>query len=150
MAPLQVLQEQQRCQPQERCPVSQPPEHARAHLQEQKMSEDAPPLPERQQQPELHQALQRDAPQVPQESFREPQASPPLLQERLALPSQVLQARSQQELQPPGAQRVSSTPWPSLASRLPPPLLSQPDLESVSARVQPCRDRASSSASSFP
>ena len=149
MARLQVLQEQQRCQPQELRPVSQPPEHAQVNLPEKK-PEDAPPSREHQQRPELHQALQRDAPQAPQESFPEPQASPPRLQELQALPSRVSRVRSQRARQPPGAQQVSWPPWPSLASRLPPPLLSQPDLESVSGRVQPCRDQASSSASSFP
>jgi hypothetical protein len=149
MARLQVLQEQRQCRPQELCLVSQLPGHAQVHLPEKK-PEDAPPLREHQLQPELHQALQRHAPQAPQESFPEPQASPPLLQEQPAPPSQVLQARSQQARQQPGAPQGASPPWPSLASPLPPQLLSQPNLENVSAQVRPCRDRASSSVFSFP
>jgi hypothetical protein len=145
-----VSQEHHRDQPQELCPVSQPQEHARVRSQERKKLEDVRPSQAHQPRPEPHQALQRDAPAAPPESFPEPLASPPLLQELLALPSQVSQARPEQAQQPPGARQDASRPWPSPASRLPPPLPSQPDLENVSAQVQPCPDRANSSASSFP
>src|SRR5277367_3540034 len=147
----QVLQEPKQRQPQELRRVSLQPEHAQVRLPEQKKPEDVPPLQEHRQQPEPHQAHPQDAPLAPRELSPEPQASPPPVQPLLALPSQVSQSQQEQQArQPPAAAQGASQPWPSLASPLPPPLPSQPGLENVSAQVRPCRDRASSSAFSFP
>ena len=140
--------EQKARQPQEQLPAVQLRERVQAN---ELVNERVGALsPGQQQERPPSGALHSGAQQGSRESFPAQPVSPQSqLQQEQSQRAQPQQASPQLSASPPDAPLAALRPTSSLASRLLPQLLSPRAPRNVSAQALPCRDRASSSASSF-